>query len=338
MKADQPPLICLAASGGGHVRQILDLEPVWRDYPHFIVTEDTALGRSIADEHDVCFVPHFALGQARLGRPGAMIGAALKSISTSWKAIQGRRPDLFITTGAGSQVFAMIFARLFGARVVLVDSFARFDRPSAFARLAGRFAHVRISQSEESARHWKGALVFDPFRKLDGERPAKEALVFATVGATLPFDRLVKLVEQAKADGLLPERVIVQRGVGGHVPQGVESVEELPFEEVKSILNRADIVICHGGTGSLITALRAYCRVIAIPRLFDRGEHYDDHQSEIVAAFKERGLIEDAETDADFAAALQRVRMREPVAATTDPSALIAHLRTIAQSLRRRHA
>ena len=286
MNVRETPLICLAASGGGHVRQILDLKPFWERYPHYFVTEDTALGQSIAADQEVYFVPHFALGQARLGAPVRMIGAAARSIAASWRIIARRRPDLFITTGAGSQLFVMLFARLRGARVILIDSFARFHKPSAFARLAGWVAHVRIAQSAASAEHWPGAVVFDPFRIEEKPRPFKQSLLFATVGATLPFDRLVALVATARAKGLLPTRVVVQRGVGGRDVPDTESVESLGFDEIQRLLRDADIVVCHGGTGSLITALREQCHVIAVPRKFSRGEHYDDHQSEIVSAFE----------------------------------------------------
>jgi UDP-N-acetylglucosamine transferase subunit ALG13 len=332
MPSHAKPLICLAASGGGHVRQILDLEPVWRDYPHYIVTEDTALGRSIGEREEVHFVPHFALGQARLGHPTTMLREAWRSISASWRIIARRRPDLFITTGAGSQLFVMLFARMRGAKVVLIDSFARFRGPSAFARLAGRFAHVRIAQSEESARHWPGATVFDPFRIAEGTPPEKEPLLFATVGATLPFDRLVSLVEHAHAAGLIPEEIVLQHGEGGRAIAGVTSVEGLPFDEVKALLARASIVVCHGGTGSLITALREWCHVIAIPREFGRQEHYDDHQSEIVDAFVERGLVLTAHDDASFAAALKEARARPRVSATTDPAALTGYLKELAET------
>lgn len=335
MDSTHPPLICLAASGGGHVRQILDLKPMWRDYPHFIVTEDTALGRSIAAEEEVHFIPHFALGQARLGDAWTMLRSALRSVARSWRIIRAKRPDLFITTGAGSQVFAMLFARLHGAHVVLIDSFARFRRPSAFARLAGWLAHQRVAQSAESARHWPGALVFDPFRLSSEPRPAKKSLLFATVGATLPFDRLVELVAGAKNHGLIPEEIVLQHGAGGRAIDGARSVAELPFEEVRALLRDADIVVCHGGTGSLITALREHCRVIAVPREFVRGEHYDDHQAEIVSAFEERGLLQSAGDGESFAAALARARASEPVGATTDYSALIAFLLETADRLSR---
>lgn len=329
------PVICLAASGGGHLRQLLDLKPLWAAYPHYFITEDTALGQSVAVEETVRFVPHFALGQARLGNGLAMVRGAAASIARSFQIIRGNKPDLFITTGAGSQIFAMAFARLFGARVILIDSFARFRGPSAFARLAGRLAHVRIAQSAESARHWPGALVFDPFRITDAPRPPKDRLLFATVGATLPFDRLVALVEHAHEAGLLPPEVVVQRGTGGRDVAGVRSVESLPFAEIEALLRRADIVVCHGGTGSLITALREQCHVIAVPRTHARGEHYDDHQSEIVTAFAERGLIQSANTDAEFATALANTATRKTTTATTDPSALIAYLQTEVQALMR---
>lgn len=320
------PLICLAASGGGHLRQILDLEPLWRNYPHFFVTEDTALGRSIARDQESYFVAHFALGQARLGAPFKMLWVAMCNCFQALRIIVRKRPDVVISTGAGATVFIVLWARLLGARIVLIDSFARFDSPSAFARLAGPLAHLRISQSAAAAEKWPGAKLFNPLRMLTGPRPDKEPLVFATVGATLKFDRLVDLVEQAKRAGRLPEHVIVQVGEGGRCPDGVECHETLPFDEVKAILCKADIVICHGGTGSIITALREGCRVIVIPRRFERNEHYDNHQSEIADAFVAHGLIATADNDEEMVKALDEVRAREPIMATTDPSALIDYL------------
>ena len=51
--------------------------------------------------------------------------------------------------------------------------------------------------------------------------------MFATVGATLPFDRLVTLVAQAKAEGLVPEKVLIQTGIGGARPADLEVVDTL---------------------------------------------------------------------------------------------------------------
>ncbi|MEO8723311.1 MAG: glycosyltransferase [Sphingobium sp.] len=323
----------MAASGGGHVRQILDLEPLWSKNRYFFVTEDTALGKYISARHDTTFLPHFALGQARQGKLAGMATTALKSFFRCARILLHRRPDVVLTTGAGAMFFIAVWGRLLGAKIILIDSFARFDKPSTFARITGLLAHVRITQSAKSGALWPGAHVFDPFKCIDTPRPAKEQLVFATVGATLPFKRMVKLVADAKADGLIPEHLVVQAGKNASESHAMlaglpdtETTETLPFEEVTDLLKRADIVICHGGTGSIITALREGCRIITVPRQFELGEHYDEHQSEITTAFAERGLLLKADTPEEFAMALKTVRERQPISATTDPAEMIAFL------------
>lgn len=325
--------ICLAASGGGHVRQILDLESFWSGRDFFFVTEDTALGQTIAAKHPTYFVPHVALGQARLGKVGAMLSGAIRNLVQSAKIIWRTRPDIVITTGAGSMFFILLLARIFGAKIVLIDSFARFERPSAFAKIGGIFAHYRIAQAAASAANWPGAELYDPFRIIEGQRPPKRAFLFATVGATLPFDRLVEYVAVATEKGLIEEKVLIQRGIGGLSPHTLESVETLPFDDVLAKLQDADIVVCHGGTGSLITALEAGCRVVAVPRQYELGEHYDDHQSEITQTFEKRGLLACAYDQDGFERALKRVKVGVPVMARTDYSGLAVRLDEIVRSV-----
>jgi UDP-N-acetylglucosamine transferase subunit ALG13 len=137
----------------------------------------------------------------------------------------------------------------------------------------------------------------------------------------------VESVAEVWREGAIPERILVQTGIGGVAPDGLEVVETLPFDKVQSLLRDATIVVCHGGTGSLITALREGCQVIAMPRLFERGEHYDNHQAEITGAFAERGLILTANSVEELRAALAAARTRTPVLATSDPAALVDHLK-----------
>lgn len=331
--------ICLAASGGGHVRQLLDLHPVWHDLNFFFVTEPTALGHSIAADHPAYFVEHFAWGQARLGQWRAMLRSALSNLRQSWTVIWRERPDVIITTGAGSMAPLLLFGRLTGARIILIDSFARFQSPSLFARLAGPLAHARLSQSAASGAKWRGALVFDPFRLIDAPRPPKQELLFATVGATLPFPRLVDWIERAHFEKILPPQVILQVGTGGRRIAGLTCHETLDYADVGSILDQADVVVCHGGTGSIITALQRGCHVIVVPREFSRGEHYDDHQREIADAFAARGLLQVAADYDAFVSALAATAAREPVMATTNPDALADWLRAYLASIgKHRHA
>ncbi len=317
--------VMLAGSGGGHVRQLLDLEKVWSSYDYSFVTEETALGRSLTGQHVVDFVDHYAVGQIKLGKPFTFVRSALSNLYKSIAIILKRRPDVIITTGAGAMFWVALAGKVTGSKVILIDSFARFNAPSKFATVTRRFADRIIVQSGKIGKQWPDAYVFDPLKIVDDPIGEKEPLLFATVGATLPFPRLVNVILALKASGRLPERVILQTGEGVSVPDlpgDVEVHETLSFSDVQAILAKADFVVSHGGTGSLITALRNGCRVIAMPRRFTLGEHYDDHQEEITSAFKERGLIETAETLDELEAAIEAWRHRKPVPATTDPREL----------------
>jgi UDP-N-acetylglucosamine--N-acetylmuramyl-(pentapeptide) pyrophosphoryl-undecaprenol N-acetylglucosamine transferase len=318
--------ICLAASGGGHLRQLLDLEPAWASHDTFFVTERTALGESVAKEYRTHFVTHVALGQAKLGRPWLMIRSAWRNWIESGAAMRRERPDVIICTGAGAVFGALLWGKLYGAKVVAIETFARFDRPSAFMRIASKFSDELIVQSAPLQRWFQRAKVFDPLRMTTQPRPAKERLLFVTVGATLPFDRMVESVAELKRAGDIPEKVLAQVGIGGVQWPELECVETMSFDEMRSTLKRADLVVSHGGTGSLITALRERCRTVVMPRLFERGEHYDNHQLEISEAFEKRGLVRTARSTVELREALRAVRDIEPPGATTDPQQLIQWL------------
>lgn len=325
----QRPVVCLAGSGGGHLRQLLDLEPVWSRHDSYILTEDTALGRSLAEKWPVDFVHHYTLGQARIGLPGKMIAGALRNLVQSWRSVRERRPDVIITTGAASMFWTCVFAKLRGARIIAIESFARFDHPSKFGRLVRPIANDVIVQSAGLAARTPGAKLFDPFRMLEGTPPPKQPLVFVTVGATLPFERMTRAVIELKRRGELAEKLIVQTGDEGIIPgeiDGLTQHETLPFDQVKAILRDAAIVITHGGTGSLITALQNGCRVIAVPRSFALKEIYDHHQDQIVDAFVARGLIVRCDDVSKLEEALTEARAMTPKMATTDPAALMEWL------------
>lgn len=318
--------ILLAASGGGHVRQILDLEPFWSQHDSVFATEDTALGRSIASKRPAHYFAHFAFGQRRTASWGALLRAGLANLRDSWRIVRDTRPDLVISTGAGSALFTVIFAALRGADVVVIESFARFEAPSLFGKLAHRFATHRIVQSAALDGVWKGAHLCDPFEIVDAPRPVKTATAVVTVGTVMPFDRLVKGVAALKGSGKLPEHVWAQVGEGGVTPPDFDCVESAGFEEMQARLGEAELLFCHGGTGSLVTGLRAGCRVVAMPRDPEFREHYDDHQFEIVEAFAARGLIQMAKSIEELPDALARAREMPVRRATTNYAKLIALL------------
>src|SRR3546814_6551039 len=67
------------------------------------------------------FRSHVAMGQARLGAPFRMLWNGLRNLVLSAMIILRERPAMLITTGAGAMFFAMFWARLAGAEIILID-------------------------------------------------------------------------------------------------------------------------------------------------------------------------------------------------------------------------
>src|ERR1700721_4362208 len=128
--------VCFAASGGGHLRQILEMQAVCPASQCFFVSEDSVLFRTFAGPSKRLTVTRFTLGELR--KKGRIDAARRiwRNMSESLKLVRNERPDVVITTGAGSVFFTALFARMLGAKVVLVETFSRSTGLSKFARIA----------------------------------------------------------------------------------------------------------------------------------------------------------------------------------------------------------
>ncbi len=318
--------ICLAGSGPGHVRQLLDLEPAWAKYDFFFLTEETALPGRFGSR--IRHAGRYAGDRARSTPPARRLLRAANN-AFAWLGIMLKeKPDAIIATGAGAMVLGALWGRLLGAKVVTIESVARFDEPPRLIRWTTPLAQVKIVPSAALAPFAPGALVFDPLKTVHGPRPPKRSLLFAAAGAALPFHRLVKAVEVLKRRGDIPEDVFIQTGVGGYQPEaaGVETAETLSADDVQRLLREADIVVCPGEVGVLLAALGQGCRVAAMPRLAALGEAGDDHQADIARAFAQRDLISWATTVEELAEALRAARSRPARLVTADPQDLIDYL------------
>jgi UDP-N-acetylglucosamine transferase subunit ALG13 len=90
------------------------------------------------------------------------------------------------------------------------------------------------------------------------------------------------MADDAAARGLLPAPVSAQVGPSGQPMPHAETRELVTAPEMDAAIASARRVVCHAGTGTISTALRAGRRPLVLPRLQRHGEHFDDHQQQIV--------------------------------------------------------
>lgn len=101
------------------------------------------------------------------------------------------------------------------------------------------------------------------------------------------FTRLLNLIEESN----IKEEIIVQAGNTKFDSKKMKILDFLSYEEMNKLIDAADLIITHGGTGSIIAPLSKFKKVIACARLKKYGEHIDDHQIEIVEMFADKNYI-----------------------------------------------
>ena len=108
-------------------------------------------------------------------------------------------------------------------------------------------------------------------------------MIFITVGSQkFQFNRILKAIDQLIYEKKIKDNVFAQIGYSDYIPQNFEYENFLKREEFLEKINEADIIITHGGTGSIINSMNLGKLVIAIPRLAKYKEHVDDHRIRIV--------------------------------------------------------
>jgi beta-1,4-N-acetylglucosaminyltransferase len=144
--AERPVL--LVASNGGHLLQLTRLKHVWPSGRRMWVTFDKADSRSLLAGEDVVFAHH----PTNRNIPNLLRNLVL-AVKLSWKL----RPAAVVSTGAGVAVPFCYVGRLFGARIVYIESFSRIHEPSLSGRLIHPVAHRFFVQWPELVGRFRKA-------------------------------------------------------------------------------------------------------------------------------------------------------------------------------------
>lgn len=114
-------------------------------------------------------------------------------------------------------------------------------------------------------------------------------LIFVTIGNTYGFSRLIKEMDEIAKN--IEEEVIMQIGETIYEPKNAKYFRFSSIIEMNELYGRSRIVICHGGVGSIISAIEYAKPVIVVPRKKEYGEVIDDHQLEITRELENDGII-----------------------------------------------
>lgn len=284
--------ICLTANSGGHLNQLLQLKSFYKNYKYFFVTDENAFSKELSKNEKVYFVEKFIfeeiISKLEFIKP-------IKNILKSFIIFLKERPDVIITTGAGTAFGMWLFGRLF-KKTVFIESIARTTEPSTFGKTIGSRSNVVFVQWQNMLQHYKNAvyagIIFnfnDIKTKMVGQGIKN---IFITTGTyKLQFNRLIAEIDMLIENKKIRANVIAQIGSSTYKPKNFTYFEFCGQIELHKHIDNADLIICQGGSGSIMDSLLKGKRVIAIPRLTEFNEFFDDHQIQLVSELEQLGLI-----------------------------------------------
>ena len=137
-------MICVVCSAGGHLTEaLLIMRKI--PYPFYIVTYRLPhLEQTLKDfEHYFIINPHKSLWKYPI------------NFIQSLRIYLKKRPKFIISTGSGMAISTCLIGKLFGSKIIFIESGARVYQPSLTGRLMYYFSDLFIVQ-------WKPLLRFFP--------------------------------------------------------------------------------------------------------------------------------------------------------------------------------
>ena len=105
------------------------------------------------------------------------------------------------------------------------------------------------------------------------------------------FARLLKVIDEAVEKGIIKDKVVVQAGYTAYNSKNMEIFDYLSIDEFNNLLDKCDLLISHGGVGTIMSALSENKKIIGCARLEKYKEHTNDHQTQILEEFDREGYL-----------------------------------------------
>lgn len=150
-KSDTKKTVCFAASSGGHFEQLMMLKPLMEKYNSFIVTEKTpyhtkdkkykSYYMKQINRKEILFIPKLVVN-------------AFKALYIVIK----ERPDVIITTGVLAIIPLALITKLFGGKLIYIESFAKVTSATISGKALYKYADQFYVQWEDMLKIYPDAI------------------------------------------------------------------------------------------------------------------------------------------------------------------------------------
>ncbi len=129
--------ICLAASAGGHLSQLLSIAQAWQGYEVICVSTGEMVREKLQTMGNA-----YIVGECNREHPIKTLCVFFKCL----KVILQEKPGVVLSAGAAPGFLMCFWGKLFGAKVIWLDSIANTEKLSMSGRMIRYFADLVLSQ------------------------------------------------------------------------------------------------------------------------------------------------------------------------------------------------
>lgn len=158
MKNKKKTKVLFISSTGGHLSEMLRLSPMFEKYDYHIITEKTKSNLSLRDKYPGK-VDYLVYGTKKnfLVYPFKLLYNTFKSLFFYLKL----RPRVIITTGTHTAGPMCIIGKMFGSKIIYIETLANMKTKTATGKIIYHFADLFVVQ-------WEGMLKLYPKAKYWG--------------------------------------------------------------------------------------------------------------------------------------------------------------------------
>ena len=143
--------ICFAASSGGHYEQLMMLKPLMEKYDSFILTEKTQYEARVTGEKT------YYLKQVNRKEKTFLL-RMLQNAFLTFGIFLKEKPNVVICTGVLAMIPMCLLIKLFGGKLIYLESFAKVTSPTETGKLLYRFADQFYVQWEPMKKVYPKAI------------------------------------------------------------------------------------------------------------------------------------------------------------------------------------
>ncbi len=149
--------VMFIASTGGHLAELLQLKSLFPKYETFLITEKTKSNLSLKEEYPHVSYLIYGTKDHPFIYPFKLFANCLKSLFFYFKD----HPDYIVTTGAHTAGPMCCIGKIFGSKIIYIETFANIHSKTITGKLISHFADTVIVQ-------WESMLKLYPKAKYKG--------------------------------------------------------------------------------------------------------------------------------------------------------------------------